>query len=678
LWLERNVSQATPEGATRTGEAMAKNNAAIRSGISQLGDAGADAGGAMRSSIINKLPETSPSDQVLDLARTHLGSGDFHETVGALNSTRKVSSAPLYDKAMAGGSIAPLMDQLRTELQTATAAKGQIAKQIKAIEANNPGALAARGAAGADVRTKYMDLQSQLQQAEGDRLATLDMFRKSQSDKASGAPGAVWSPRIQQFLQDPILKRGIAKGLQIQRLEALAEGKPFNATEYGITGTDAAGKPIVSNVPNMRLLDAAKKGLDNIVEGYRNPITGKLALDQYGNAVNSVRASYLKELDRLNPDYKAARAAWSGPSQSLDALHAGRNIFGSDPEFTTQRISSLAPGDMEYYRTGVLRALDDAANNSANGGAALNTLLAKPNVQEKLTAAFGDHQGFQKFRQQAAEILNPQTDIGKATARDRAGNFKLPGSGVADQFIRTGKGAPEAFKSYLDAISTKDAAGKVTYDPDGLKAAQDAFTQKFLSSVTNSGVDANGQQLVSPAKMQKFLGDYGHVINSPAFTSDQRSLIQRIAQATKMASRTANARPPGGGSDTFQKLQGDKFIDALVGPGAAKLTGVVSKVGGAAMGALEEGKMGAVMGFMGGEKAAGLLNDLYKAPRDKVVGLITEAMHDPDLAKTLMMKASNTNFKLLPAPKRAKLLGVIGAQASVPAAQSLTEAATSQ
>src|SRR6185312_8551161 len=138
-------------------------------------------------------------------------------------------------------------------------------------------------------------------------------------------------------------------------------------------------------------------------------------------------------------------------------------------------------------------------------------------------------------------------------------------SATADHFINSGKGAKETWNSYLNAIATKDLkTGKVTYDQDGLKAAQDAFTQKFLSQVSNSGVDANGQNIVSPAKMQKFLGDYSHVINSPAFTQDQRDLIGRIAKATQMASRVQNARPPGGGSDTFQKLQGDKFIDALV------------------------------------------------------------------------------------------------------------------
>lgn len=82
-----------------------------------------------------------------------------------------------------------LQDQLRSELQSATSAKGQIAKQIKSIEANKPGALAARGAAGADTRDLYMKLHDQLPQAEAGRQGALDAF-KSESDLINAGPQA--------------------------------------------------------------------------------------------------------------------------------------------------------------------------------------------------------------------------------------------------------------------------------------------------------------------------------------------------------------------------------------------------------------------------------------------------------------------------------------------------------
>lgn len=67
-------------------------------------------------------------------------------------------------------------EAMRTELMSATAKKGQIARQIKTIEQNNSGALAARGAAGAPVRAKYMALQRGLQDAEAARQKALGSF----------------------------------------------------------------------------------------------------------------------------------------------------------------------------------------------------------------------------------------------------------------------------------------------------------------------------------------------------------------------------------------------------------------------------------------------------------------------------------------------------------------------
>lgn len=271
------------------------------------------------------------------------------------------------------------------------------------------------------------------------------------------------------------------------------------------------------------------------------------------------------------------------------------------------------------------------------------------------------------------EQFQTPPSVRKALGVDNFGADKVPVSATADHFIHSGKGAPEDLQAYLGAISTKDAkTGVVFYDPAGMQAAQDAFTQKFLSTVTNAGQDASGRNLVSPAKMQKFLDAYGHVINSPMFTPTQRDMVKQISRATQMASRTANSRPPGSGSDTFPKLQGDKFIDALIGPGASKIIGGVSKVGGAVAGYLSEGKVGAAAGLFGGKEVAGMISDLYNAPREKVIALITEAMHDPALAQDLMKKASNANAKLIPVPRRAKILGILGAQSTAPATQAIT------
>lgn len=101
--------------------------------------------------------------------------------------------------------------------------------------------------------------------------------------------------------------------------------------------------------PTMKALDAAKQGLDDMLEKYRDPTTGKLNLDSQGRAIEKLRQSYVSNLDTLNPDYSAARAAYAGPSQSLDAMNMGKRALSNDPEVTSKVVGNLSPGDKEFF-----------------------------------------------------------------------------------------------------------------------------------------------------------------------------------------------------------------------------------------------------------------------------------------------------------------------------------------
>ena len=327
---------------------------------------------------------------------TGISSGpSAYDTQEALLQARSAAARQPYDEAMAGGSIAPLQDQLRNSVQTATAAKGTIQKQLTAIEQNNPGALAARGAAGSKVRAQYVDLTKQLQQAEADRQATLGIFQKAQSDATSNAPGAVWNPRIAQLMQNPDVKKGIPLGLKILRNEADARGVAFNPTEYAITGHDAAGEPIVGNVPNMRLLDAAKKGLDSIIGNERNEVTGRLS--QYGRSVEMLRQSFVDELDKANPAYAAARASWSGPSQSMDALRMGQTIFGKKPPQIAAEFARLQPGDQEFYKLGAADALKEKISRTGMGGDEAKRIIGNDWTQKQIRPLFSSQRDYRSF-----------------------------------------------------------------------------------------------------------------------------------------------------------------------------------------------------------------------------------------------------------------------------------------
>lgn len=213
-------------------------------------------------------------------------------------------------------------------------------------------------------------------------------------DKAYEA--AAWSPRLGEFLNDPIMKDGLKRGMNMLRLESVAAGKPFNPHSLGVD-LDATGEVALKSVPNMRVLDAAKRGLDDILEKYRDGTTGKLNLTPEGRAIDAFRRSYLNVLDDLNPDYKTARAAWAGPTQSREAMALGRSILGEDVDITAKKIAAMDPGDKEFFRAGVAKAIQDKVENTIDGRNVVASFFNRPSLRNKLQAAFDDPREFARF-----------------------------------------------------------------------------------------------------------------------------------------------------------------------------------------------------------------------------------------------------------------------------------------
>ncbi len=250
--------------------------------------------------------------------------------------------------------------------------------------------------------------------------------------------------RLQQFLRDPVFQSGLSRGQEIARLESLAKGEPFNGAEYASLSStptqevpsalvDSTGQPLgIASIPgkvptvSMRAADAAKRGLDDLLESYRDPTSGRLALDQRGRALNDVRNSFVDYLDRANPDYAAARAAWAGPSSSLDALAMGRKALSNDAEVTAANVARMSPSDRQFFLSGVTRALQDKIAGAQDGADATRKVFGNDLIRNKLAAAFDDPQAFDQFRQQMeneAQFAATKNEVlrGSQTARRLAG-----------------------------------------------------------------------------------------------------------------------------------------------------------------------------------------------------------------------------------------------------------------
>lgn len=451
-----------------------------------------------------------------DIAQ-HVTSGpSMKQTAEALSHTRAAAAKPLYEEAMKPGSTAPLESQFNAEFGRIQTERSAAEKELAAAERQSTGQAArqSQSGIGGDIRgqdavsanTKAIEsAHEKIAKLDADESKTLGVLRESQRAGASGERGGVWSPRIQQFLEDPIIKQGIRKGLEVQRLESLAEGKSFNASDYAIQGVDQEGEPIIAKVPNMRLLDASKRGLDEILEGYRDKTSGRLVLDQKGRAIDAVRRSLVGELDRLNPAYQAARASWSGPSQSIDALKMGADTFNRSPEQVAENFGRLSPNDKEFYRLGVADKLREKIAKTGVGGDEAKAIIKNEWTKSQLRPIFDSQEKFDKFID-AAMMEGKMFDTA----------FRLKGGSHTAERLS----ADQAFSADVEAAGhgVKAAANALSGGPHGMiRAARDMWRMK---------------QALGWRKNQAMNAEIAKLLFDPSLTQDalQAGAGQRLLQ----------------------------------------------------------------------------------------------------------------------------------------------------
>lgn len=254
--------------------------------------------------------------------------------------------------------------------------------------------------------------------------------------------------RLREFIDDPIARAGLARGLEVQRLENLARapGTRVPVVDQAIQFAED-GTPKIVSVPNMRTLDSIKRGLDDMLEVYRQP-SGRLVLDQRGRAIEQVRKAYVSELSQRNPAYNAARAAWAGPSESMDAIAMGRKIVTADRDVVARQLADMSPSEREFFRVGIARALTDRTTDPARVNTFVRRMVEDRSLAGKLQAAFDSPAEYQQFVNSLRtemtmgatnQAISPRA--GSQTARLLQGNADMgnaPAGGVVSDMLHIG------------------------------------------------------------------------------------------------------------------------------------------------------------------------------------------------------------------------------------------------
>lgn len=213
-----------------------------------------------------------------------------------------------------------------------------------------------------------------------------------ETDKLQG----IWSPRLEQFIVDPDIRKGMAHGYVLERRAALAEGREFNPTQMGID-LDAEGNIKLLRKPNMRVLDMAKQGLDKMIADSRDKVTGRPTADTV--SLQEVKRAYVAELDALDKNgvYRKAREAWAGKSAAIDAVKAGNSVFSNSPDENRAMARAASPSDLEFMRIGMADKVLEKLSRSGLTSDESKAVMRSDWVKRQMQPLFKTEDDFNRY-----------------------------------------------------------------------------------------------------------------------------------------------------------------------------------------------------------------------------------------------------------------------------------------
>src|SRR5580704_8838789 len=226
-----------------------------------------------------------------------------------------------------------------------------------------------------------------------------DFTQKAKVARAKAKPlyekldevGPVDSPALQTLLKRPSIQRALPYAYDIAREEDVnphdigISTKMVPATKDG-QPLMRGGKPIMVpageievKTPKMRTWDYIKRGLDEVVEEYRDPTTGVLDTRKLGrHGVSGTREELRAELTNpetaWGPHYSAALEAGGEAPRMEEAYEAAPKLMSatvSEGDFS-KRVSKFNPSQMEALKDGIVA---DARNKAMAGRQRLGEMV---------------------------------------------------------------------------------------------------------------------------------------------------------------------------------------------------------------------------------------------------------------------------------------------------------------
>lgn len=328
-------------------------------------------------------------------------------------------------------------------------------------------------------------------------------------EKFYSSPGAS-SVKLDDLALRPSFRKALMKAANL----AVEEGD--NATALGFQFDDV-GDVILTEVPSFKTLDYIKRGMDDVVEGYRDGTTGKLNLNtSEARATNATLRTLMARIDKIAP-YAEARAAYAGPAKMRDALEKGAKAFNKSPDDILAIMKTMGDAEKESFRLGVRKAITDLLASRKDGGDKVALLLGTPKSRQVLSQIFGGGKRFQRFIQ----TLRDEEKMGQ-TYKAVAGNSQTA-ERLAQDATTNDTGLAET------AVDAALRGGK-----DGLWSAGVAAVQK-LRDVGRFGAGEAGER--TRESVAALLSETDPAVLRELIAAANRAMADQSARVAKQGQR---------------------------------------------------------------------------------------------------------------------------------------------
>jgi hypothetical protein len=465
--------------------------------------------------------------------------GVARRVVNAIGSRTGARSAAARKMAEAATSDDVTAEQIRQRLgrlgegATIADAGGPNMRGLAEQAANQPGVAQRMAQRTMEPRTASMggriyDSARENLGAKGDFYGTVDDLVDARGKIASPLykeafenNKVVASPAIDRILateagQDAL--KGAAKRMNTRMSLMGTPDKELTeiAGDLAARGEMAVPKGGVAAGLKLESLDLVKREFDDMIRAAEKRVHSGNARQGEVDDLRDLKKALVRELDDLDVTAKAgpnslkpeggayarARAAYAGPSQSLDALALGRTFAKGDEELTARAVAELSPGERVFFREGVLQEIKTMMDSSADGIDKARKLIATPRIRDALREVFPDNASWGRFKmtllaetkkaQTRNEVLKGSQTARRVAGQDQAnidvggpiteaaqGNFLNAGKSLFSNITRSLTQMPPAERERLGQMlfSTDPAAQREALQLMGTRAQMMGISQ---------------------------------------------------------------------------------------------------------------------------------------------------------------------------------------------------------